>query len=82
MDLVTSEHFNYQDISRSSCGMNVTSTHASTTAFGCLVVTTSSESLLNDGEKPNQPKRLLLLPKCNYGHKTNFHEVCMQLSTQ
>ena len=64
------------------CGMNVTST----TAVSYSVATSSSESLPNDGEKhdgekhdgekhdgkkPNQPKRLLLLPKCNYGCKTN-----------
>ena len=36
----------------------------------CMAVqqlyTSSSESLLNDGEKPNQPKRYLC-PKCDYG---------------
>ena len=30
------------------------------------VATLSPESLLNDCEKPNQPKKLLL-PKCDYG---------------
>ena len=38
----------------------------STTAYCCSVATSSSESLPNDGEKPNQPKRFLF-PKCDYG---------------
>ena len=53
---------NHYDISRLSCGMNVTST----TAVGYSVATSSSESLLNDCEKPNQPKKLVF-PKCDYG---------------
>ena len=32
-----------------------------TTAVSCSVGTSSSESLPNDGEKPNQPKRFLFL---------------------
>ena len=48
--------------------MNVTSTCASTTAVSCSVATSSLESLPNDGEKPNQPKRLLF-SKGDYGHK-------------
>ena len=40
--------------------MNMTST----TAVSCSVTTLLSESLPNDGEKPNQPKRLLF-PKCD-----------------
>ena len=44
------------------CSMNVTST----TAVSCSVATSSSESLANDGEKHNQPKRLLFT-KCDYG---------------
>ena len=56
------DHPNYQDISGLSCGMNVTST----TAVSCSVATSSSESLLNDGEKPNQPKRFLF-PEYDYG---------------
>ena len=51
--------------------MNVTSTRASTTAIICSVATSSSEFLPNDGEKPNQPKRLLFL-KCDYDHKIRF----------
>ena len=43
--------------------MNVTS--IATTAVGYSVATSSSESLSNDGEKPNYPKRLLF-PKCDY----------------
>ena len=59
--------------------MNVTSTSASTTLVSCLVATLSSESLPNDGEKPNQLKRLLF-PKYDYGGcKT---EACIQFSTQ
>ena len=54
--------------------MNVTSTHASTTAVSCLVATSSSESLPNDGVKPNQPKRLLFL-KCDYDHKISMKSV-------
>ena len=46
--------------------MNVTSTHISTTVVSCSVATSLSESLPNDSEKPNQPKRLLSL-KCDYG---------------
>ena len=38
----------------------------STTAVSYLVVTSSSESLPNDGEKSNQPKRFLF-QKCDYG---------------
>ena len=38
----------------------------STTAVSCSVATLSSESLSNDGEELNQPKRLLF-PKCDYG---------------
>ena len=34
-------------------GMNMTSIRASTTAVSCSVATPSSESLSNDGEKPN-----------------------------
>ena len=52
-----------QDISELLCGMNVTST----TAVGYSVATSSPESSsLNDCEKPNQPKKLLL-PKYVYG---------------
>ena len=53
---------NHWDISGLSCDMNMTST----TADGYSVATSSSESLLNDCEKPNQPKKLLFL-KCDYG---------------
>ena len=42
--------------------MNVTST----TALSCSVATLSSESLPNDDEKPNQPKKFLI-PNCDYG---------------
>ena len=45
---------------------DVTSTRASTTAVSCSVATSSSESLPNDGENPNQPKRLLF-SKCDSG---------------
>ena len=50
--------------------MNVTSARTSTTAVSCSVATLS-ESLSNDNEKPNQPKRLLF-PKCNYGCKISM----------
>ena len=60
--------------------MNVTSTCASTTAVSCSVATSSLEALSNDGEKPNQPKRLLL-PKCDYGQKISIKRT-VQLSTQ
>ena len=50
--------------------MNVTSTRTSTTAVSCSVATLS-ESLPNDDEKPNQPKRLLF-PKCYYGCKVSM----------
>ena len=48
MSLIDKSHdrANYEDISRSSCGMNVTST----TTVSCSVATSSSESLPNDGE--------------------------------
>ena len=60
--------------------MNVTFTHASTTAVSCSVATSSSESLPNDGEKPNQPKRLLF-PKYDYGHKISMkHALSLALS--
>ena len=51
--------------------MNVPPTHASATAVSCSVATASSESLSNDGEKPNQPKRFLFT-KCDYGHKISM----------
>ena len=44
----------------------LTPTHVSTTAVSYSIATSSSESLPNDGEKPNQLKRLLFL-KCDYG---------------
>ena len=50
------DHLNYWDISGLSCGKNMTST----TAVSCLVATSSSESLPNDGEKPNQPKEIFV----------------------
>ena len=50
--------------------MNVISTCTSTTAVRCSVATSSSESLPNDGEKPNQPKKLLFLKYDYDGHKT------------
>ena len=63
----------------------MTSTRASTIAVSCSVATSSSESLPNDVEKPNQPKRLLF-PKynrgCDYGGIEGFYEVCIQFSTQ
>ena len=43
--------------------MNVTSTHTPTTAVSGSVATSSTKSLPNDGEKFNQPKRLLFLTK-------------------
>ena len=43
------DRLNYWDIFGLSCGKNVTST----TAGSCLVATSSSKSLPNDGEKPN-----------------------------
>ena len=48
MSLLDGSHdrANYKDISKSSCGMNMTST----TAVGCSVATSSSESLPSDGE--------------------------------
>ena len=55
--------------------MNVISTHTSTTAVSsCSVSTSSSESLRSDGERPNQPRRLLF-PKCNYGHMISMKNV-------
>ena len=56
--------------------MNVTSTCASTTAVSCSVATSSSESLPNNGEKPNQPKKLLFL-KYDYGGRKT--KVCIHL---
>ena len=38
----------------------------SATEVNCSVATSSSQSLPNNDEKPNQPKRLLFL-KCDYG---------------
>ena len=64
------------DISRSLCGMHV----KSTTAVSCSVTTSSLESLPNDSEKPNQPKRHLC-PKCDYG-KISVKPACIQFSTQ
>ena len=60
--------------------MNVTSTHASTTAVSCLVATLLSESLPNDGEKLNQPKRPCLR-NAIMAIKL-IDEACMQFSTQ
>ena len=79
MDLVTHDYPNY-DISVSLCGMNVKSTRVPTTAVSCSVVTSSSESLPNDGEKPNQPKRPLF-PKWDYGHalsKSSIHKSILE----
>ena len=69
------DHANYEDISRSSCGMNMTST----TTVSCSVATSSSESLPNDGEKPNQPKRLISEKQL---WPLDFHEASIQFSTQ
>ena len=55
------DHPNCWDISGLSYGMNVTST----SAVSYSVATSSLESLPNDGEKPNQPKRFLF-PKCDH----------------
>ena len=46
--------------------MNMTSTTTVSCSVATSVATSSSESLLNDGEKSNQPKKFLL-PKCDYG---------------
>ena len=53
-----------------SCGMNVTFT----TAVSYSVATLSSQSLPNDGENANQPKKFLFL-KCYYG-MISVTEVC------
>ena len=71
MDLVTRDLArdrpnNYQDISGSLCGMNVKSTRVPTTAVSYLVATSSSQSLPNNDEKSNQPKRPLF-PKWDEG---------------
>ena len=63
MDLVTQPKL--KDISGFSRGANM----MSTIAASCSVATSSSESLPNVGEKPNQPKRFLF-PKREYGKKT------------
>ena len=78
MSLINGSHDfpNYLDTSRSLCGMHV----KSTTAVSCSVTTLSLESLPNDSEKPNQPKRLLF-PKCNYD-KISVKPVRIQFSTQ
>ena len=47
-------------------------------AVGYSIATSSSESLLNDCEKPNQSKKLLFL-KSNLIW-LNFREVCIQFS--
>ena len=60
---------------RLSCGMNVTST----TAASYSVATSSSESLSNNGEKPNQPKRSLF-PECDYGKISVKYEVICAFS--
>ena len=52
MDLVTVQTIK-KFLDYRMCGTNVTST----TAVSCSVTTLSSESLSNDGEKLNQPKR-------------------------
>ena len=78
MSLINGSHdfLNYLDISSSLCGMHV----KSTTAVSCSVTTSSLESLLNDSEKPNQPKRFLF-PKCDYG-KISVKPVHIQFSNQ
>ena len=78
MPLINASHDlpNYYDISGLMCGKN----GISTTAVCCLVATSSSECLPNDGEKPNQPKRLLL-PKCGYG-KVSVKRCVQRFSTQ
>ena len=52
---------------------------SSSIAVGYSVATSSSESLLNDCEKPNQSKKLLFL-KCDLIW-LNFHEARIQFST-
>ena len=54
--------------------MNVTSN----AAVGYSVATSSSESLLNGCEKPNQPKKLLF-PICDLIW-LNFREACIQFN--
>ena len=51
----------------------------STTAVSYSVATSSSESLSNNGEKPNQPKRSLF-PECDYGEISVKHEVIYAFS--
>ena len=41
----------------------------STTAVSCSIATSTSASLPNVGEKPNQPKQFSF-PNCDYGKKT------------
>ena len=57
------------------CGINGKSTRTPITAVSCSVATSSSESLPNDGKKPNQPKRPLFL-KRNYAQGVRFHPSC------
>ena len=59
--------------------MNVKSTRALNTAVSCSVATSSSESLPNDGENPNQPKRPLFpkwdqLQPCQRSAKVVIHK--------
>ena len=49
------------------------------TAFSCSVATSSSESLPSDGEKPNQPKRLLF-SKCDFGKISVKHAFSLVFS--
>ena len=50
-----------------------------TTAVSCSVATLPSESLRNDGEKPNQSKRRLF-PKC--GYDKDFRKVRASVTQQ
>ena len=50
----------------------------SNAAVGYSVATSSSGSLLNNCEKPNQPKKLLF-PKCDL-ICLNFREACIKFS--
>ena len=85
MDLMTRTRLIFPD--HQSCGMNVTSTRASTIAVAsCSVATLLSESLPNDGERPNKPKKFCfrnaIMEVRFLGIESDFHEACMQFSTQ
>ena len=71
------DHPNHQIIMWHECDIYYGS---SSVTIGYVIAASSSESLLNDCEKPNQSKKLLFLKYDLIW--LNFLEACIQISTQ